>query len=149
MGQSGIIDRNTTVKDTTVEEGMTVEIIASRQQCDSNIIFYGYGVLEPGARTKPHIHDNCEIAWFLEEGRALWAMGSPENGDVALVECEQTNAGYVAPGELHMFFNPSDHHRAVLLMAYVGINTADDARGRTVALPESLQKAIAERGFAV
>ena len=78
MGRTGIIRRDTTVKDTTVEEGMTVEIIASREQCDSGILFYGYGVLEPGGHTQPHVHDNCEIAWFLEEGSALWAMGSVE-----------------------------------------------------------------------
>ena len=147
MGQSGIIDRSATAKDATVEQGMAVEILASREQCDSGIIFYGYGVLEPGGHTQPHVHDNCEIAWFLEEGNALWAMGSVETADVALVECAQTNAGYVAPGELHMLFNPSDSQRAVFLMAYVGVNNAEEARGRSVALPESLRKIIADHGF--
>lgn len=146
MGHTGIIDRNTTVKDSSVEEGMLVEIICSREQCDSNILFYGYGVLEPGGRTEPHVHDNCEIAWFLEEGSALWAMGSVEDGDVALVECVESNAGYVAPGELHMLANPSESERAVFLMAYVGINNAEEARGRPVALPESLLASLAERG---
>jgi uncharacterized RmlC-like cupin family protein len=149
MGRTGIVYRDKTVKDTTVEQGMTVEIIASREQCDSGILFFGYGVLEPGSHTQPHVHDNCEIAWFLEEGRALWAMGSADTGDVTLVECAQSNAGYVAPGELHMLFNPSDSERAVFLMAYVGVNNAEDARGRLVALPDSLRTLIADRGFAL
>ena len=148
MGQSGIIDRSKTVKDPQVEEGMDAEIIASKEQCGTDILFYVYGVLEPGARTVPHVHDNCEIAWFLEEGTALWAMGSVESDDVDLVLCEQTNAGYVAPGELHWLLNPGDS-RAVYLMAYVGVNNADDAHGRQVEVPEQLRSLLAERGITV
>jgi oxalate decarboxylase/phosphoglucose isomerase-like protein (cupin superfamily) len=149
MGRTGIIDRDMTVKDTTIEKGMTAEIIASDEQCESNILFYVYGVLEPGTHTEPHVHDNCEIAWFLEEGEALWAMGSVEDADVDLAECEQSNAGYVAPGELHMLLNPSNSERAVFLMAYVGINNAEAARGRPVALPDKLKALIEQRGFSL
>lgn len=148
MGQSGIIDRSKTAKDSHVEEGMDSEIIASVEQCDSDILFYVYGVLEPGARTSPHVHDNCEIAWFLEEGEALWAMGSADGKDVDVRKCETMNAGYVAPGELHWLLNPGDT-RAVFLMAYVGVNNAKDAHGRTVAVPERLRELLAEHNVSV
>ena len=47
---------------------MEVEIIASKEQCGSEILFYGIGVLEPSAHTGLHVHDDVEIAWFMLEG---------------------------------------------------------------------------------
>ena len=51
MGVTGVIDRGETVRDRSVEQGMEVEIIASAEQCGSEILFYGIGTLEPGANT--------------------------------------------------------------------------------------------------
>ena len=132
MGVTGVIDRTTTVRDHTVEQGMEVEIIASKEQCGSEILFYGIGVLEPGAHTGLHVHDDIEIAWFILEGDTYWVMGNPDDDDYAVEECRQNSAGYVAPGELHCIVNRSETTPAMVLMAYVGVNTASAAKGRFV-----------------
>jgi uncharacterized RmlC-like cupin family protein len=147
MGVTGVINRDRTVKDCSVEKGMSSEIIASRDECGSAILFYTYSVLEPGARTEPHVHDNCEIAWYLLKGRTLCAIGSIEDDDYELALCEQGTGGYVAPGELHMQWNVSDSDKAVLAMAYVGVNNSEDARGRAITATEALRGCFAERGL--
>jgi uncharacterized RmlC-like cupin family protein len=146
MGVTGVIDRSSTVKDRTLEHGMEVEIIASRDQCGSENLFYGIGVLDPLANTGLHVHDGIEIAWFMLEGDTYCVMGSFEESDFAIEECHRNSAGYVAPGELHLQVNRSETEPAVILMAYVGTNSADGARGRSVELPEVLQELLAERG---
>jgi uncharacterized RmlC-like cupin family protein len=147
MGVTGVVDRSKTVRDRTVEQGMEVEIIASAEQCGSKILFYGIGVLDPGAHTGLHVHDDIEIAWFMLEGETYCVMGSFEEGDYAVEECHRNSAGYVAPGELHLQVNRSDSEPAVILMAYVGTNTADGARGRFVEMPEPLQGLLDARGI--
>jgi uncharacterized RmlC-like cupin family protein len=147
MGVTGVIDRTATVKDRTVERGMECEIIASEQQCGSKILFYVIGVLEPGQHTGVHVHDDVEIAWFMLEGSTFCVMGSFDDGDFAVEECSANSAGYVAPGELHLQVNRSDTERAVILMAYVGTNTAEGARGREMEIPAELQQVLDERSI--
>lgn len=142
MGVTGVIDRTKTVKDRKVEQGMECEIIASEQECGSKVLFYVVGVLEPGQHTGVHVHDDIEIAWFMLEGSTYCVMGSFDDDDFAVEECTANSAGYVAPGELHLQVNRSDTDRAVILMAYVGTNNADDARGRELEIPASLQAVL-------
>jgi uncharacterized RmlC-like cupin family protein len=146
MGVTGVVDREKTVKDRTVEHGMEVEIIASAEQCGSENLFYGIGVLEPGAHTGLHVHDGIEIAWFMLEGDTFCVMGSLEEGDYAIEQCHRNSAGYVAPGELHLQVNRSDTEPAVILMAYVGTNSAAGAKGRFVDMPEPLRELLASNG---
>ena len=145
MGVTGIIDRDSTVRDRTVEQGMEVEIIASQEQCGSEILFYGIGVLQPGANTGLHVHDDIEIAWFMLEGETFCVMGSLDEADYAVEECRKNSAGYVAPGELHLQVNRSSSEPAVILMAYVGTNSAQGARGRSVEMPDELRALLDDR----
>jgi uncharacterized RmlC-like cupin family protein len=147
MGVTGVIDRSATVKDRTVEQGMEVEIIASGDQCGSESLFYVIGVLEPGENTGLHVHDDLEIAWFMLEGETYCVMGSLGEGDYAIEECHRNSAGYVAPGELHLQVNRSDTQPAVILMAYVGTNSATGARGRAIEMPEKLEKLLNSEGI--
>ena len=147
MGVTGVVDRTETVKDRSVERGMECEIIASEQQCGSKILFYVIGVLEPGEHTGVHVHDDIEIAWFMLEGSTFCVMGSFEDDEFAVEECSANSAGYVAPGELHLQVNRSDSERAVILMAYVGTNTAEGARGREMEIPAALQKILDGRSI--
>jgi uncharacterized RmlC-like cupin family protein len=147
MGVTGVIDRSSTVKDRSVERGMECEIIASEEQCGSKILFYVIGVLEPGQHTGVHVHDDIEIAWFMLEGSTFCVMGSFDEDDFAVEECSANSAGYVAAGELHLQVNRSDSERAVILMAYVGTNTAEGAHGRDVEIPAALQKVLDERSI--
>jgi uncharacterized RmlC-like cupin family protein len=142
MGTTGVIDRTSTVKDDSVEDGMEVEIIASKEQCGSEILFYCVGVLKPGASTGVHVHDDIEIAWFMLRGHTYCVMGSIEEDEFALEECGTNSAGYVAPGELHLQINRSDTEDAAILMAYVGTNSAAGARGRLVEAPLSLRRLL-------
>jgi uncharacterized RmlC-like cupin family protein len=147
MGVTGVIDRSSTVRDRTVEHGMELEIIASAEQCGSEVLFYTVGVLDPGAHTGVHVHDDLEIAWFMLEGETYCVMGSFEDGEFAAEVCHRNSAGYVAPGELHLHVNRSDTNRAVILMAYVGTNTAVGARGRFVKMPEALHQLLNAEGI--
>ncbi|MGH8914729.1 MAG: hypothetical protein ACRDZM_09480 [Acidimicrobiia bacterium] len=147
MGVTGVIDRDKTVKDRTVEQGMEVEIIASAAQCGSENLFYGIGVLDPGAHTGLHVHDGIEIAWFMLAGETYCVMGSLEDGDYGIEECHRNSAGYVASGEIHLQVNRSDTEPAVILMAYVGTNTAPGAQGRLVEMPEVLQGLLEAKGI--
>jgi uncharacterized RmlC-like cupin family protein len=149
MGVTGVIDRDKTVKDRMVEHGMEVEIIASAEECGSENLFYGIGVLEPGAHTRLHVHDGIEIAWFMLGGETYCVMGSLEEDDYAVEKCHRNSAGYVAPGELHLQVNRSDTDPAVILMAYVGTNTAEGARGREVEMPERLKSMLDEQGISL
>ena len=149
MGVTGVIDRSTTARDRTIEQGMEVEIIASLEQCGSEVLFYGIGVLEPLAHTGLHVHDNIEIAWFMLEGDTSWVMGNLEDDDYAVEECHRNSAGYVAPGELHCVVNRSETAPAVLLMAYVGINTASAAKGRLIDPPPALRDFLAASGVSL
>jgi uncharacterized RmlC-like cupin family protein len=147
MGVTGVIDRSATVKDRTVERGMEVEIIASGDQCGSESLFYVIGVLEPGENTGLHVHDDLEIAWFMLEGETYCVMGSVEEDDYAIEVCHRNSAGYVAPGELHLQVNRSDTQPAVILMAYVGTNSAAGARGRAIEMPEKLERLLTSEGI--
>ena len=147
MGVTGVIDRTTTIRDRTVEQGMEVEIIASKEECGSELLFYGVGVLAPSAHTGIHVHDDVEIAWFMLEGDTYWVMGRPEDDDYAMEECRQNSAGYVAPGELHCLVNKSETEPAVVLMAYVGVNTASAAKGRSIDPSPVLLDLLASRGI--
>jgi len=149
MGVTGVIDRGETVRDHSVEQGMEVEIIASAEQCGSEILFYGIGTLDPGANTGLHVHEDIEIAWFMLEGDTYCVMGSFEEGDFAIEECHRNSAGYVAPGELHLQVNRSSSEPAVILMAYVGTNSATGARGRSVELHEALQTLLETKGISL
>ena len=149
MGVTGVIDRGETVRDRSVEQGMEVEIIASDEQCGSEVLFYGIGTLDPGANTGLHVHEDIEIAWFMLEGDTYCVMGSFEEGDFAIEECHRNSAGYVAPGELHLQVNRSSSEPAVILMAYVGTNNAEGARGRSVELPEVLRTLLEAKGIAL
>lgn len=149
MGVTGVVDRDNTVKDRNVEQGMEVEIIASAEQCGSEDLFYGIGILDPGAHTGLHVHDGIEIAWFMLEGDTYCVMGSIDDSDYAVEECHRNSAGYVAPGELHLQVNRSDTERAVILMAYVGTNSASGARGRDLEMPDALRDLLASRGIAL
>ena len=126
---------------------MEVEVIASGEQCGSEILFYVIGVLEPGANTGLHLHDDIEIAWFMLEGDTYCVMGSIDEGDFAIEECRKNSAGYVAPGEVHLQVNRSDTKPAVILMAYVGTNSIEGARGRFVEMPDELRRLLADRGI--
>jgi uncharacterized RmlC-like cupin family protein len=149
MGVTGVIDRSSTVKDRDVEQGMEVEVIASAEQCGSETLFYVIGVLDPGAHTGIHVHDGLEIAWFMLEGETYCVMGSLDEDDYAVEECHRNSAGYVAPGELHLQVNRSESNPAVILMAYVGTNTAEGARGREVGMPEKLRSLLDEHGISL
>ena len=98
MGVTGVIDESSTVRDRTVEQGMEVEVIASGDQCGSEILFYGIGVLDPGANTGLHLHDDIEIAWFMLEGDTYCVMGSMDESDFAIEECRKNSAGVRGPG---------------------------------------------------
>ena len=149
MGVTGVIDRGETVRDHSVEQGMEVEIIASAEQCGSEILFYGIGTLDPGANTGLHVHEDIEIAWFMLEGDTYCVMGSFEEGDFAIEECHRNSAGYVAPGELHLQVNRSSSEPAVILMAYVGTNSAAGARGRSMELPDALRTLLEAKGISL
>jgi uncharacterized RmlC-like cupin family protein len=149
MGVTGVIDRDTTVRSRSVEQGMEVEIIASKEQCGSEILFYVIGTLDPGANTGLHVHDDLEIAWFMLEGETYCVMGVPEDDDYAIEECQKNSAGYVAPGELHVQANRSETDKAVILMAYVGINDAEDAKGRDIEASETLRALLEDKGIEV
>ena len=149
MGVTGVINRGGTVRDRSVEQGMEVEIIASDEQCGSEILFYGIGTLNPGANTGLHVHEDIEIAWFMLEGDTYCVMGSIEEGDFAIEECHRNSAGYVAPGELHLQVNRSSSEPAVILMAYVGTNSAAGARGRSMELPEALRTLLEAKGISL
>lgn len=142
MGTTGVIERTTTVRDRSVEDGMECEIIASEQQCGSRILFYVIGTLEPGQHTGAHVHDDVEIAWFMLEGSTYCVMGSFDDNEFVVEECASNSAGYVAPGELHLQVNRSGSDRAVILMAYVGTNSAAGARGRGVEISTALRDAL-------
>jgi uncharacterized RmlC-like cupin family protein len=147
MGVTGVIDRTTTIKDRSVERGMECEIIASEQQCGSKSLFYVVGVLDPGQHTGIHVHDDVEIAWFMLEGSTFCVMGSFDEDDFVIEECEANSAGYVAPGELHLHVNRSESDKAVILMAYVGTNTVEGARGRELEVPAALQGVLATKSI--
>ena len=79
------------------------------------------------------------------EGDVQWVMGHPEDEDYAVEECHQNSAGYVAPGELHCLVNQNDSKPAVVLMAYVGVNTASAAKGRVIDPPPALVDFLAAK----
>lgn len=145
MGTTGVIDRTTTA--TQQLWGMEVEIIASKEQCGSENLFYVYATLAPGRQTELIVHDDCEVAWFMITGDAVCVLGNLEDDEFDLVECSDGSAGYVAPGELHMQFNRSATQDAAFLIAHIGINDASAARGRDVAPSATLQALLRERGL--
>jgi uncharacterized RmlC-like cupin family protein len=147
MGVTGVIDRDATVHSRDVERGMDVEIIASEDQCGSNILFYVIGTLDPGGNTGMHVHDELEIAWFMLEGETYCVLGAPDEDDYAIEECKKNSAGYVAPGELHLQVNRSSTEKAVILMAYVGTDNAEGAKGRSVELSSTLKALLDDKGI--
>jgi uncharacterized RmlC-like cupin family protein len=147
MGTTGVIDRSSTARDRSVEDGMECEIIASEEQCGSKILFYVIGTLEPGQHTGVHVHDDVEIAWFMLEGSTYCVMGSFEDDEFVIEECASNSAGYVAPGELHLQVNRSASESAVILMAYVGTNSAAGARGREIEIPNALSDLLASKAI--
>ena len=142
MGTTGTIDRTQTVKDKLW--GMDVEVIASKEECGSDKLFYVVGTLAPGARTTPIVHEDVEVAWYMTQGRTRCIIGDPANDDYESVECGTGSAGYIAPGEVHIQHNTSETDPAVFLMAHVGINNIGAAQGLDHTPSDTLRQLIGQ-----
>lgn len=140
MGTTGVIDRTQTAKEKLW--GMEVEIIASKEQCGSDRLFYVIGTLAPGAQTTPIVHDSAEVAWYMTEGHTQCFLADPTTDEHLSVECGVGSAGYIAPGEIHIQRNLSNTEPATFLMAHVGFNNIDAAAGTTITPSAALQQLI-------
>ena len=126
---------------------MEVEIIASDEQCGSEILFYGIGTLDPGANTGLHVHDDIEIAWFMLEGDDLLRHGLIRGGRFRHRGMPPaTRPAMSRPGELHLHVNRSDTEPAVILMAYVGISSTR-ALGRSMGRPSTAPNLARSQGI--
>jgi uncharacterized RmlC-like cupin family protein len=142
MGYTKVIDRAQTVKTPDFWKGMETEVIASADECHSEILFYAVGTIPPGARTELKRHDT-EIAWFLASGETLAVMVDFEADESEAVVCRTRASGYIAPGEGHLQVNLGDTD-AVLLMAHVGANSLETAEGARVEPPEHVLALLRE-----
>jgi uncharacterized RmlC-like cupin family protein len=140
VGITGTIDRTQTAKDKLW--GMDVEIIASKEQCGSERLFYVVGTLPPGAQTDPIVHEGVEVAWYMTEGHTRCIIGDPAEDDYQSIECGTGSAGYIASGEVHIQHNLSDTDPATFLMAHVGINNIGAAQGLDLTPSTTLQNLI-------
>ena len=138
MGVTGVIDRGETVRDRSVEQGMEVEIIASDEQCGSEILFYGIGILDPAANTGLHVHDDIEIAWFMLEGDTYCVMGSSRGGRFRDRGMPSELGRLCRPRRTPPACQSKQSEPAVILMAYVGTQHARRGARSFHGSPEAL-----------
>jgi quercetin dioxygenase-like cupin family protein len=80
------------------------------------------GTIPPGLRLPAHFHPNIENVLYLTSGRLIAYVGE----DRTPYELRAGNFLYLAPGEIHALYNPSEDEAAVGLSFYSGSARHDE-----------------------
>jgi uncharacterized RmlC-like cupin family protein len=86
----------------------------SQATTGANNIYMGVFRVPPGARSRPHFHENCESAVYLLTGRLEVRWGDHLE---QVVELEPRDMVYVPPRETHILRNLSDSDPAEYVVA--------------------------------
>ncbi len=67
-------------------------------------IYMGLFRLEPGARSRPHYHAQCESSCFMVSGEMVVSFGDRLEEQLTVRPGDML---FVPPGETHVLFNPN------------------------------------------
>ena len=76
------------------------------QTAGTKSIFMGVIRIEPGMRSRPHYHDNCESALYMLSGELDIRWGDQLEESVRIAAGDML---YVPPRETHVVHNPTEH----------------------------------------
>jgi uncharacterized RmlC-like cupin family protein len=86
----------------------------SRETTGSSNLFMGIFQLQPGARSRPHYHANCESACYMLSGRMRIRWGERLENEVELGRGDML---WVPPHETHVLENLSQSDPAEYVVA--------------------------------
>ena len=100
--------------DREVPRGVVGGAEISQATAGAHNIYMGVFRVPPGARSRPHYHENCESAVYMLSGRLLvrWGERLEES-----FELEHGDLVYVPPRETHILENLSDSDPAEYVVA--------------------------------
>ncbi len=101
-------------EDRDVPRGVVGGAEISQATAGASNIYMGIFRVPPGARSRPHYHENCESAVYMLSGRLTVKWGDRLESELNL---EPGDMVYVPPRETHVLDNPSDSEAAEYVVA--------------------------------
>lgn len=128
MGKSMVINRGNVACDNDFEKGFGVYPLVCKDTCGSQNILMGHTVHNPGARNQEHVHNGCEVQWFISSGHSLHYSCTVDHEEYKETECFPGTVGWVAPGEIHVGMNLNADLIGDCIFCYAGTNTIEGAK---------------------
>jgi uncharacterized RmlC-like cupin family protein len=100
--------------DRQVPRGVVGGSEISQATTGASNIYMGVFRVPPGARSRPHYHENCESACYMLSGRMKIRWGDHLEEELVL---EPRDLLYVPPRETHVLENLSDSEPAEYVVA--------------------------------
>ncbi len=101
-------------EDRDVPRGVVGGAEISQATAGASNIYMGIFRVPPGARSRPHYHENCESAVYMLSGHLVVKWGDRLESEINL---EPGDMVYVPPRETHVLDNPSDTEAAEYVVA--------------------------------
>ncbi len=128
MGKSMVINRGNIQSDNDFEKGFGVYHLVCKDTCGSQNIFLGHTVHNPGSRNQEHVHNGCEVQWYISSGHSLHYSCTVDHEEYKETECFPGTVGFVAPGEIHVGMNLNADLIGDCIFCYAGTNTVEGAK---------------------
>lgn len=128
-----VLDRGRVVRGATPYESQQGSIYTpgiSEETVGARSVFLGIVTMSPGKRTKAHIHERHESAFYLVEGEnvELWTGDRLQHREVA----DQGDYLFIPAGVPHVAVNRSSSKTAV----FIGVRNEPTAQESVVMRPE-------------
>jgi uncharacterized RmlC-like cupin family protein len=101
-------------EDREVPRGVVGGAEISQATTGAHNIYMGVFRVPPGARSRPHYHENCESAVYMLSGRLKVKWGDHLEDEF---EIGPGDLVYVPPRETHILENPSEDEAAEYVVA--------------------------------
>lgn len=101
-------------EDREVPRGVVGGAEISQATTGAHNIYMGVFRVPPGARSRPHYHENCESAVYMLSGRLKVKWGDHLEDEF---EIGPGDLVYVPPRETHILENPSEEEAAEYVVA--------------------------------
>ncbi len=146
MGVSQVINHGQLETDKNFEKGFGVIQLVGGDTCGSKNIVMGHTTHYPGARNQAHIHENCEVMWFVINGHSMHYSETLDHKEYSETECFPGTVGFVAPNEIHVGMNLNSDEIGEVVFFYAGVNDKDDAGTVFVEGIEVVEEYMASHG---
>jgi uncharacterized RmlC-like cupin family protein len=98
------------------EPGFELNNGITDETTDTKIGTMGLTHFPPKSKSRRHIHENADLAWYCLSGKTIWLIGEEEKGVIT----EPGDFIFIPRGEMHSNVNPSDTETVEGVGCYFG-----------------------------